>query len=252
MRVKLFSIFSFSITLFLLFFNIVSSQDSPVENFRFREPNLLESDAFSMIGDSRTQYIFQLGANSDWDSQYFLGELRGECSSNKTTIQNLGIGGSTTRDWIYIFEKEILKLEEISNRVVLMLGGNDAIRLSNKLKNKNDSATVDEELEEIHSRLKLIIQTLLDKGKEVIVQTHFLASPRKKSPSNKIIEKYLIGLNQRIIRDYSENKVEKVSVAIIEPKFPSIFFLDNAHLNQLGFKAHAHYLNLELKKRCWW
>jgi len=43
-----------------------------------------------------------------------------------------------------------------------------------------------------------------------------------------------------------------LSIAKIPTNFPAIFYLDNVHLNQFGFKAHATYLNSELKKRCWW
>ena len=82
---------------FILFILLLANSIYPQERrFLFRDPVIQSSDAFTMLGDSRTQYVFQFGVEVDWENQVFLGKYKTSCSEGKIGIQNAGVAGSTT------------------------------------------------------------------------------------------------------------------------------------------------------------
>ena len=119
----------------ILFLILLANSIYPQERkFLFREPVVRESDAFTMIGDSRTQYIFQFGADVDWESPDYLGKYKTSCSGEKTGIQNAGVAGSTTEHWLEFLKSENYKPEDFHEKVVVMIGGNDIQRNAYKWK----------------------------------------------------------------------------------------------------------------------
>ena len=118
------------IFLILFTFGIYSEE----RGFQFRDPIVSESDAFTMIGDSRTQYVFQLGITMDWEDMDFLGKYKSSCSEKKTGIQNAGVAGSTTEHWLKYLKSETYKPEHFHENIVLMIGGNDIQRNAYKWK----------------------------------------------------------------------------------------------------------------------
>lgn len=226
----------------------------------FREPEVKTSDAFSMIGDSRTQYIFLPGIPAaDWEDEPYLGQYRSGCSGGKTGIQNAGIAGSTASDWVSILRDGKLKPESLHERVVVLVGGNDVLRHIHKWKGVYSWNVEEREeiLGGIHSDVKEIVRILRSWNKSVIVQTHFYANPKVKTASTKAVNQGVMGLNLRLYETYYPKNDGKtydteVSLAFVKPEFDSKLFFDQVHLNHLGFQLHSYFLNLELQKRCWW
>ncbi|HMV79808.1 MAG TPA: SGNH/GDSL hydrolase family protein [Leptospiraceae bacterium] len=226
----------------------------------FREPEVKPSDAFSMIGDSRTQYIFLPGnPSADWEDEPYLGQYRSACSGGKTGIQNAGIAGSTASDWISILRDGKLKPESLHERVVVLVGGNDVLRHIHKWKGAYSWNITEREeiLDAIHSDVKEIVRILRSWNKSVIVQTHFYANPKVKKASTKAVNQGVTGLNLRLYESYypkddGKSYDSEVSLAFVKPEFDSKLFFDQVHLNHFGFQFHSYFLNLELQKRCWW
>ncbi len=253
---KVYNIYVFIVLcIFFGFALILHSQE-----LLFREPEVKISDAFSMIGDSRTQYIFLPGIpTADWEDEPYLGQYRSGCSGGKTGIQNAGIAGSTASDWVSILRDGKLKPESLHERVVVLVGGNDVLRHIHKWKGVYswNVAEREEILDGIHSDVKEIVRILRSWNKSVIVQTHFYANPKVKTASTKAVNQGVMGLNLRLYETYypkNDGKTydSEVSLAFVKPEFDSKLFFDQVHLNHLGFQLHSYFLNLELQKRCWW
>lgn len=241
------------ILLFLLVYNVYPQEIS----FQFREPVVKKSDAFTMLGDSRTQYIFQLGATVDWEDLDYLGKYKTFCSDGLTGIQNAGIAGSTTEDWLLFLKSKKYNPNDFHKNIVLMIGGNDIQRNAYKWKglNVNKSEIMKVTLDEIHSRVLEIVNILKNTNKKIIIQTHFRVNPKKKNTHAKALNEGLDGLNQRLVESFGNTKDlpdSEVSLAFLAPDFKAPLFLDLVHLNQFGYQLHSYFLSQELHKRCWW
>ena len=243
--------------LFIIIFLIVCGIYPEDRKFQFLEPVVLDSDAFTMIGDSRAQYIFQIGQNVDWEDNDFLGKFKSGCSENKIGIQNAGIAGSTTEHWLGFLKSEAYKPKNFHERIVLMIGGNDIQRNAYRWKGFriNKEEELKKAIDEIHSRVVEIVNILRESNKKVIIQTHFRVNPAKNTAHNKALNEGLDELNLRLWKTFG-NKTEilesDTSLSFINPDFPSLFFLDLVHLNPFGYQMHSYYLSKELRRRCWW
>lgn len=242
------------IIIIFLLANGIYPQES---NFQFREPVVQDSDAFSMLGDSRTQYIFEIGASVDWEDNGYLGKYKSTCSEGKTGIQNAGIAGSTTEDWLRFLKSEKYKPEEFHERIVLMIGGNDIQRNAYKWKGLkiNKAEILKATIDEINSRVIEIVNILKESNKKIILQTHFRVNPIKKNAQTRALNEGINALNQKLLETYGntkENTNSQVSIALLTPDFPAPLFVDLVHLNQFGYQLHSYFLSLELQKRCWW
>ena len=227
---------------------------SKEREIHYRETFNPETDAFSMIGDSRTEFVFDSGFQTDWEGKDLLGDFISECSNGKQSIHNAGQGGSTASEWLKYFKSERARPEYFHKRIVIMIGGNDILR---NVKNFVGLLGIDNDkkeiiLDKIHSDVTEIINILLSWNKEIIIQTHFKANPNIKTKYYKAVNEGIIGLNDRLIKSYDIQKLTNVSLLILPDEFPKIFFIDKVHLNFLGYKYHSQLLNKELKKRCWW
>jgi lysophospholipase L1-like esterase len=225
--------------------------------FIFREPVVLESDAFTMLGDSRTQYIFQIGQTVDWEDGDYLGKYKTSCSEGKTGIQNAGIAGSTTEHWLDFFKSEKYKPENFHEKIVLMIGGNDIQRYAYKWKGIkfNKVEAFNQAIDEIHGRVVEIVNILKESNKKIIIQTHFRVNPLKKNSHNLALNEGLDALNQKLIETYGKsgnNSNPDISLAFLSPDFPAPLFMDLVHLNQFGYQLHSYFLSQELQRRCWW
>ncbi len=236
---------------FLLFYsNFIFSQE---RIFVFKDEFVKEEDAFTMFGDSRTHFIFKMSGGSDWEDEEFLGRFKTICSANKLSIQNAGFGGSTTSDWLRFLKQEDTKKENYHKRIVLMIGGNDVLRVAKNWTGIfSESKSREITLDEIHARVVEIVSILTSWDKEVIIQTHFYANPNVKTKYYSVVNEALNGLNQRLISTYGEEKDKNISLVILPASFPSILFIDKIHLNQFGYIYHANFLHKELSRRCWW
>lgn len=222
--------------------------------FLFRDQIVQSSDAFSMLGDSRTQYVFELGAEVDWEDKQYLGKYKTSCSESKAGIQNAGVAGSTTEHWLEFLKSENYKPEDFHQNIVLMIGGNDIIRYSYKWRgftfNKTDA--LNNALDEIHTRVVEIVNILRQSNKKVIIQTHFRVNPAIKEGNSKSLNEGIDGLNLRLLETYGKDLDGDVTVAYIPPEFPAALFLDLVHLNPFGYQLHSYFLARELERRCWW
>lgn len=222
--------------------------------FLFRDQVVQPSDAFSMLGDSRTQYVFELGAEADWEDKQFLGKYKTSCSENLTGIQNAGVAGSTTEHWLEYLKSEYYKPENFHEKIVLMIGGNDVSRYSYKWKGFtfNKEETLNKAIDEIHARVVEIIDILRKSNKKIIIQTHFRANPAMKDANSKAMNEGIDGLNLRLLATYGKDLQGDVSIAYLTPEFPAALFLDLVHLNPFGYQLHSYFLARELERRCWW
>jgi lysophospholipase L1-like esterase len=240
--------------LFLCIFILSLNLFSKEREIRYREILNPETDAFSMIGDSRTEFVFDSGFHTDWEGKELLGDLKSECSNGKVSIHNAGQGGSTASEWLEFLKSGKARPENFHKRIVIMIGGNDVLR---NIKNYLGLIGIHNEkkemiLDQIHSNVMEIINILLSWEKEIIIQTHFKANPNTKTKYYKAANEGIIGLNERLIKSFEIQKLPNVSLLILPDEFPSLFFIDKVHLNFLGYKYHSQLLNKELKKRCWW
>jgi len=240
----------------VLFIFLLANTIYPQERkFLFREPVVRESDALTMIGDSRTQYIFQFGADVDWEDSDYLGKYKTSCSGEKTGIQNAGVAGSTTEHWLEFLKSENYKPEEFHERVVVMIGGNDIQRNAYRWKGLkiNKEEALNEAIDEIHTRVIEIVNILKASNKKIILQTHFRANPAIKNPHSKALNEGIDALNARLLFTFGDVKTNPdISLAFLSPDFPAPLFLDLVHLNQFGFQLHSYFLAQELHNRCWW
>ncbi len=164
---------------------------------------LKETDAFSMMGDSRTQLII-----GQWHDQRYLGQFRSGCSNNKTTIQNFGASGSRTDNWLNYIKTGVVKPEEFHQRVVLMLGGNDVLQNFKQWTfpwGGIHTANRDRILNGIHRNFKELVLILRSWGKEVLVQKHFNSRPGDDDAFTK--NEGLFGLNERLEKTYTAGMV---------------------------------------------
>lgn len=221
--------------------------------FLFREPIVNEMDAFTMLGDSRTQYVFQFGLEVDWEYQDFLGKYKTSCSEGKIGIQNAGIAGSTTEHWLEFLKSERYKPEAFHERVVLMIGGNDIQRYSYKWKGfrLNKTESLNEAIDEIHARVVEIVDILKASNKKIILQTHFRVNPAFSDGNTKALNEGIDALNIRLLNTYGKENID-ISLAYLTPDFPAPLFLDLVHLNPFGYQLHSYFLSRELQRRCWW
>ena len=201
----------------ILFLILLANSIYPQERkFLFREPVVRESDAFTMIGDSRTQYIFQFGADVDWESPDYLGKYKTSCSGEKTGIQNAGVAGSTTEHWLEFLKSENYKPEDFHEKVVVMIGGNDIQRNAYKWKGLkiNKIEALDEAIDEIHARVLEIVNILKASNKKIILQTHFRVNPVIKNAHSKALNEGIDALNARLLSTFANtNKYPDVSLA---------------------------------------
>ena len=86
-----------------------------------------------MLGDSRTQYVFQFGVEVDWENQDFLGKYKHPAVKVKLVFK-MQESGSTTEHWLEFLKSEHYKPEEFHEHIVLMIGGNDIQRYAYKWK----------------------------------------------------------------------------------------------------------------------
>ncbi|HRG73076.1 MAG TPA: SGNH/GDSL hydrolase family protein [Leptospiraceae bacterium] len=238
----------------ILFLLILANSIYPQERrFLFRDPVIQSSDAFTMLGDSRTQYVFQFGVEVDWENQDFLGKYKTSCSEGKTGIQNAGVAGSTTEHWLEFLKSEYYRPEEFHEKIVLMIGGNDIQRYSYKWKGFriNRAESFNEAIDEIHARVVEIVNILKQSNKKIILQTHFRVNPDMKDAHSKALNEGLDALNLRLLNSYGSDNSD-VSLAFLTPDFPAPLFLDLVHLNPFGYQLHSYFLSRELQRRCWW
>jgi len=175
------------------------------------------NDAFTMLGDSRTHFGGGL-----WEQPAFLGGQRSGATP-KTGVHNGGMAGSTAQwlvDCLTFRAFDGCKMENMSSRITLMIGGNDLqhawprwaqwgplLPLREMYKNQ--------QLDAIHDRVKRIVNLLVLNGKEVIVQTHYNVRPSDvpSDPLTRWTDKHyafnegLRGLSDRIEYDYPDFQV---------------------------------------------
>ena len=141
------------------------------------------TDAFTMLGDSRTHWVSFYG---NWHDHDYLGQHRTSCSAGKTTVHNAGSAGSTAQQWATCMLYGLHPLcrpENMHRRVVVMIGGNDVDQRKDEWRNIPWSPirehVKNKVLNEIHEDVKRIVNTLLLSGKEVVVQGQFKVNPDK-------------------------------------------------------------------------
>ena len=238
----------------ILFLLILANSIYPQERrFLFRDQVVQPTDAFTMLGDSRTQYVFQFGVEVDWENQDFLGKYKTACSEGKTGIQNAGVAGSTTEHWLEFLKSEHYKPEEFHEHIVLMIGGNDIQRYAYKWKGFriNRTESLNEAIDEIHARVVEIVNILKQSNKKIILQTHFRANPSYVDAHTKALNEGLDALNIRLFNSYGKENAD-ISLVYLTPDFPAPLFLDLVHLNPFGYQLHSYFLSRELHRRCWW
>jgi lysophospholipase L1-like esterase len=170
--------------------------------------------AFTMIGDSRTQWIIwagpAAGLSSRWDAPEFLGKYHNSAIS-KAKIQNIGWSGSTASQWERhcYYDAPPCKSSEMAKRIVIMIGGNDVINRSGEWVNlpwTTREIVKNQILDSIHGDVKNIVKYLVARQKEVIIQGHYKVNPDKVGGS--YLDKYrawnegLMGLRQRLEIDF--------------------------------------------------
>ncbi|MCB1318928.1 MAG: hypothetical protein KDK34_01680, partial [Leptospiraceae bacterium] len=156
---------------------------------------------FTMIGDSRTHLA------PPWNE--LLGAFKNLSCGPHTGIANFGWVGTTTNDWLACMQNRLghfCKMENISNRVVIMLGGNDVLNRADLWAyipwNTWRTEVKNQQLNEIHARFKTIVLLLRGSGKEVIVQNHFGARPGSFHPHWLAVDEGMQGLRSRLYNEY--------------------------------------------------
>ncbi|MCB1318457.1 MAG: SGNH/GDSL hydrolase family protein, partial [Leptospiraceae bacterium] len=159
---------------------------------------------FTMLGDSRTNWV---PGYPPWRD--LLDAFKNPACGPHTNFDNFGAPGSTTGDWLTCMQNrlsDICKLENMTNRVVIMLGGNDVIRRAGAWShipwNTWRTEVKNQQLNEIHARFKTIVLLLRAAGKEVIVQNHFGPKPGSNDPYWLAVNEGMQGLRARLYNEY--------------------------------------------------
>jgi lysophospholipase L1-like esterase len=182
-------------------------------------PNL---HAFTMLGDSRTHFMKMpynyipnnAGMVSNWHDEPFLGAYSSKIAGvdSMSKIQNIAIGGTKAAEWkvLCLANQSPCNAEQMAKRVVIMVGGNDVKDRSKEWIaqfGSNRDAVKNQILNQIHNDVKIIVTTLVLKGKEVIIQGHFRTNPAYNDIQHIGYDEGLMGLRQRLEDDFNPHWV---------------------------------------------